>query len=235
MRFEHARPAPEGGRRGRRWRRWWAPARARWRARAAMSLHELTDEQREIRDLARRFADEEIAPHAARLGPRAHLPARGLRAAGRARADGRLRARRARRRGRRLPVLRARARGALARRRGRGRDRRRPHQRGHAAAARARHARAGRAPGPAAGPGPRARGLRADRVRAGLRRRARCARAPTPTAAAHGHQAVDHQRLARPHVHRLRARRGPGHAVGLRRAPRGARASASRARRRSSA
>ncbi len=30
-----------------------------------MSLHELTDEQREIRDLARRFADEEIAPAAA--------------------------------------------------------------------------------------------------------------------------------------------------------------------------
>jgi alkylation response protein AidB-like acyl-CoA dehydrogenase len=30
-----------------------------------MSLHELTDEQREIRALARRFADEEIAPHAA--------------------------------------------------------------------------------------------------------------------------------------------------------------------------
>ena len=29
-----------------------------------MSLHELNDEQREIRDLARRFADEEIAPHA---------------------------------------------------------------------------------------------------------------------------------------------------------------------------
>jgi alkylation response protein AidB-like acyl-CoA dehydrogenase len=29
-----------------------------------MSLHELSDEQREIRDLARRFADEEIAPHA---------------------------------------------------------------------------------------------------------------------------------------------------------------------------
>ena len=38
----------------------------------AMSLHELTDEQREIRDLARRFADEEIAPHAARVGSRAH-------------------------------------------------------------------------------------------------------------------------------------------------------------------
>ena len=30
-----------------------------------MSLHELTDDQREIRDLARRFADEQIAPHAA--------------------------------------------------------------------------------------------------------------------------------------------------------------------------
>jgi alkylation response protein AidB-like acyl-CoA dehydrogenase len=30
-----------------------------------MSLHELTDEQREIRDLARRVADAEIAPHAA--------------------------------------------------------------------------------------------------------------------------------------------------------------------------
>jgi alkylation response protein AidB-like acyl-CoA dehydrogenase len=30
-----------------------------------VSLHELTDEQREIRELARRFADERIAPHAA--------------------------------------------------------------------------------------------------------------------------------------------------------------------------
>jgi alkylation response protein AidB-like acyl-CoA dehydrogenase len=30
-----------------------------------VSLHELSDEQREIRELARRFADEEIAPHAA--------------------------------------------------------------------------------------------------------------------------------------------------------------------------
>jgi alkylation response protein AidB-like acyl-CoA dehydrogenase len=30
-----------------------------------VSLHELTDDQREIRDLARRFADEEIAPQAA--------------------------------------------------------------------------------------------------------------------------------------------------------------------------
>src|SRR5918997_6571273 len=31
-----------------------------------MSLRELTHEQREIRDLARRFADEQIAPHAGR-------------------------------------------------------------------------------------------------------------------------------------------------------------------------
>jgi alkylation response protein AidB-like acyl-CoA dehydrogenase len=30
-----------------------------------MSLHELTDDQREIRSLAKRFADEEVAPHAA--------------------------------------------------------------------------------------------------------------------------------------------------------------------------
>lgn len=31
-----------------------------------MSLHELTDDQREIRDLAKRFADEKVAPHAAK-------------------------------------------------------------------------------------------------------------------------------------------------------------------------
>ena len=53
-----------------------APARAAPRRARAMSLHELTDEQREIRDLARRFADEVIAPHAADVGPRAPLPAR---------------------------------------------------------------------------------------------------------------------------------------------------------------
>ena len=68
-----------------------------------MSLHELTDEQREIRELARRFADEKIAPHAAAVGPRPHVPARAVRRARRARADGRLRARGARRRRRRLP------------------------------------------------------------------------------------------------------------------------------------
>ena len=84
----------------------------------AMSLHELTDEQREIRELARRFADEV---------DRAAAPPRGIAstasrkevfdAARRARADGRLRPGGARRRGRRLPLLRARAGGALARRR----------------------------------------------------------------------------------------------------------------------
>ena len=84
----------------------------------AMSLHELTDEQREIRDLARRFADEEIAPHAGGVGSRAHASRKDVfDAARRARADGRVRARGARRRRRRLPLLRARARGALARRR----------------------------------------------------------------------------------------------------------------------
>ena len=40
----------------------WSPAAA---AGVVVSLHELTPEQREIRALARRFADEKIAPHAA--------------------------------------------------------------------------------------------------------------------------------------------------------------------------
>jgi alkylation response protein AidB-like acyl-CoA dehydrogenase len=39
-----------------------------------MSLHELTDDQREIRDLARRFADEEVAPHAAAWDREHHFP-----------------------------------------------------------------------------------------------------------------------------------------------------------------
>ena len=39
----------------------------------------VTDEQREIRDLARRFADEEIAPHAAGWDREHTLPARRLR------------------------------------------------------------------------------------------------------------------------------------------------------------
>ncbi len=39
-----------------------------------MSLHELTDEQREVRDLARRFADERIAPHAPAWDRDHHFP-----------------------------------------------------------------------------------------------------------------------------------------------------------------
>jgi alkylation response protein AidB-like acyl-CoA dehydrogenase len=42
-----------------------------------MSLHELSDEQREIRDLARRFGDEEIAPQASRWD-REHTFPRGV-------------------------------------------------------------------------------------------------------------------------------------------------------------
>src|SRR6185436_1236405 len=76
--LRHPRAAVEGGcrdppRRARRNRR---PQRGPARRRrpqparpasgaAPMSLHELTDDQREIRALARRFADEEVAPHAA--------------------------------------------------------------------------------------------------------------------------------------------------------------------------
>ena len=39
-----------------------------------MSLHELTDDQREIHDLAKRFADERIAPHAAQWDRDHHFP-----------------------------------------------------------------------------------------------------------------------------------------------------------------
>ena len=72
-----------------------------------------------------------------RLGPGAPVPDRALSEAGRARADGRLRAGGIRRRGRGLRLVRARAGGALAGRRGRGGDRRRAHERGHAADPRA--------------------------------------------------------------------------------------------------
>ena len=44
------------------------------RAVRTMSLHELTDDQREIRDLTRRFADEKIAPHAAQWDREHHFP-----------------------------------------------------------------------------------------------------------------------------------------------------------------
>jgi alkylation response protein AidB-like acyl-CoA dehydrogenase len=47
-----------------------------------MSLHELTDDQREIRDLARRFADEEIAPHAAGWDREHRFPREVFRALG---------------------------------------------------------------------------------------------------------------------------------------------------------
>src|SRR4051794_7754808 len=39
-----------------------------------MSLHELTDDQREIRALAKRFADEEVAPNAAQWDREHHFP-----------------------------------------------------------------------------------------------------------------------------------------------------------------
>jgi len=39
-----------------------------------VSLHELTDEQREIRDLTRKFADEQIAPKAAQWDREHHFP-----------------------------------------------------------------------------------------------------------------------------------------------------------------
>ncbi|MDA0181456.1 acyl-CoA dehydrogenase family protein [Solirubrobacter phytolaccae] len=39
-----------------------------------MSLHELTDDQREIRELAKRFADEQVAPHAAKWDREHHFP-----------------------------------------------------------------------------------------------------------------------------------------------------------------
>ena len=64
-----SRSAAAGGSRRR------APWRAGGRAAArAMSLAELTDEQREIRDLARRFADEVVAPQAAAWDPEHRFP-----------------------------------------------------------------------------------------------------------------------------------------------------------------
>src|ERR671932_2234803 len=47
-----------------------------------MSLHELTDDQREIRELARRFADEQVAPHAAAWDREHRFPAEVFRALG---------------------------------------------------------------------------------------------------------------------------------------------------------
>ena len=138
-------------------------SRARWSGAAALGrrrlagrapgggVSELTAEQEEIRSLARRFADEKIAPHAADVGPRTtRFPPTLFAELGELGLMGVCVPGRARRRGRRLPRLHARARGALARRRRRRRDGRRAHERVHAAAARPRLA-----------------------VRAGARRRAR--------------------------------------------------------------
>ena len=152
--------------------------------------------------LARRFADERIAPHAADWDREHRFPRELFAAARRARPDGRLRARGARRRGRRLPLLRARARGALARRRRRRRDGRGAHERRHAADPRPRRreryvpalARASELAAFAlteAGSGSDAGAMRT-----------RVARRPH-----HGRQAVDHQRLARLDVPRLRRAR----------------------------
>ena len=128
------RVAGRGDRRRRR-RRDRLPGAA---AGARMSVHELTPEQQEIRSLARRFADEKIAPHAAQWDrehtfPRelfAELGELGLMGVcvpeehGGAGADFLSY----------VLVLEELARG----RRRRRRDRRRPHQRLHAAAARPR-------------------------------------------------------------------------------------------------
>ena len=129
-------------------------------------------EQRAIQALAREVADAEIAPHAAGWDRDHTFPRRALREARRARADGRLRARGARRRRRRLPLLHPRARGAVARRRGRRRHGRRAHERRR----RCRSSRSaptsssgGSCPTLARGRG--ARRVRADRARLGLRRR----------------------------------------------------------------
>ena len=145
------------------------------------------------------------------LGPRAPLPGGALREARRARADGRLRARGARRRRRRLHLVHPRARGALARRRRRGRDGRGAHERLHAADPRLRHRRAARALRAAARARRDDRRVRAHRARGRLGRRL----APHRRGARrrrlddHRREAVDHERQLRGHVPALRAHR-PG-------------------------
>ena len=144
-----------------------------------------------------------------RLGPRAPLPDRALREARRAGADGRLRAGRVRRRGRRLPLLHPRARGALARGCRRRRHRRRPHERLHAADPRLRHRGAARALRAAARTRRDDRRLRADRAGGRLRR----GRAPHAGRRGrrrlddHGREAVDHERQLRRHLPHLRPQR----------------------------
>ncbi len=113
------------------------------RAPARMSLHDLTDEQRDIRDLARRFADEVVAPQAAAWDREHRFPKEVAHPARRARPARRDDPAGARRRGCGLRLLRAGDGGALARRRGAGDDLRRARERGDDADRRARVVRAG--------------------------------------------------------------------------------------------
>ena len=90
---------------------------------------ELTAEQRGIQGLTRELAEAEIVAERACVGPRASFSRRALPEARRARADGRVRSRGVRRRGRRLPFLHPRAGGALPGGRGSGGHRRGAHER----------------------------------------------------------------------------------------------------------
>ena len=147
------------------------------------------------------------------MGPRAPLPARALRQARRARADGGLHPRGVRRGRRRLPLLHPRARGALARRRRRRRDGRRAHERRDAADPHLRHRRA-----EARASCRRSRAASSSaRSRSPSRRRARtparCARTPSRTGTAGGSRAPSNGSRTAPtrHVPALRAHR-PGDA-----------------------
>ena len=196
--------------------------------RAPMSLHELTAEQREIRDLARRFADEQIAPHAAAWDREHHFPRELFAELGELGLMGVCVPERARRRGRGLPRLRARARGALARRRRRRRDRRRAHERVHAAAPRPRHARRSTL----ARRWRRARSSAAFALtEAGVGLGRGAMRTRDADGRDHRRQAVDHQRLARA-TFLVFAREDDAHQR-VRRARAAPTASRSRARRRS--
>ena len=170
---------------------------------------DLTQDQREIQALTRDFAKAEIEPECLAVGPRPPLPARALRQARRARADGCVRAGGVRRRGRRLPLVHPRPGGALTRRRGSRRDRGGAHERGDAADPRLRHRRAEVAVRPAARARRASRRVRADRSRGGLGR----GRDPHEGRAGgrrlddHGREAMDHERPLLGHVSPLRPHR----------------------------
>ena len=143
-----------------------------------MSLHELTDEQREIRDLARRFADEVVAPQAAAWDREHRFPKEVFAQLGRARAAwASASPRSSAAPGRTSSPTCSCWRSSPAPTPGVGVT-----VAVHTSAATLpilAHGtpRAGRAARPAAGPGARAGGLRADRGRARAATRARCARA----------------------------------------------------------